>query len=283
MEQLTQQLALVSEVPNISPSRLAKASAAFQKQVMRDFRPLWNVLATVDAFPALEDVPIGYWPIIVRDDIGFSGAAGIHLDDGGQPFALVQYSNAWTLTASHEILEMIADPFGSRLLAGNSVKPGQGRVEYLVEVCDPSEAAAFSYRVNGVMVSDFYTLNYFDPLPAPGVRYSFTGAITQPRQVLKGGYLSWHDPVSNHWFQETFLSGSKPKFRDLGVLSATGSLRSQIDRLTPVPEHLGKGLPASNQMVAAANASVESIEEAASSKAKFWRSQINALKKQYRK
>lgn len=283
MEQLLQQLALVSEVPDISPSRLARAGAAFQKQVMRDFRPLWNVLATVDAFPSLDDVPIGYWPIIVRDDIGFSGAAGIHLDDDGQPFALVQFSNAWTLTATHEILEMIADPFGNRVVAGDSVKPGQGRVEYLVEVCDPSEAAAFSYRVNGVMVSDFYTPSYFDPLPAPGVRYSFTGAITKPRQVLKGGYLSWHDPVTNHWFQETFLSGSQPKFRDLGVLSAAASLRSQIDRLTPVSEHLGKALPAGNKLMAAANAVAESIEEAGSSKAKLWRAQINALKQQYGK
>jgi hypothetical protein len=283
MEELIQQLALVSEVPDISPSRLARAGAAFQKQVIRDFRPLWNVLATVDAFPSLDDVPIGYWPIIIRDDIGFSGAAGIHLDDDGQPFALVQFSNAWTLTATHEILEMIADPFGNRLVAGDSVKPGQGRVEFLVEVCDPSEASAFSYRVNGVMVSDFYTPSYFDPLPAPGVRYSFTGAITKPRQVLKGGYLSWHDPVTNHWFQETFLSGSKPKFRDLGVLSAAASLRSEIDRLTPVSEHLGKGLPAGNKLVAAATAVAESIEEGGASKAKLWRAQINALKQQYGK
>jgi hypothetical protein len=283
MEQLIQQLALVSEVPNISPSRLAITAAALQKQAIRDFWPLWNVLATVASFPALEDVPIGYWPVIIRDDIGFSGAAGIHLDDDGQPFALVQFSNTWTLTTSHEILEMVADPFGNRLVAGDSPKPGQGRVEFLVEVCDPPEAAAFSYRVNGVMVSDFYTPSYFDPLAAPGVRYSFTGAITQPRQVLKGGYLSWHDPVTNHWFQETFFTGSQPKFRDLGVLSAAASLRSQIDRLTPLPLHLGKGLPAGNKLVAAASAVAESIEEGGSSKAKLWHAQINALKQQYGK
>src|SRR5215211_688992 len=136
MDQLINQLALVSEVENISSSQLARVSAALQKQVMRDFRPIWNVLATVDSFPTLEDVPIGYWPIIIRDDIGFSGAAGIHLDKDGQPFALVQFSNTWSLTTSHEILEMLADPFGNRLIAGDSIKPDQGRVEYLLEVCD---------------------------------------------------------------------------------------------------------------------------------------------------
>lgn len=281
MDQLIHELALVSEVSSITPAKLAKASAALQKQVMRDFRPLWNVLATVDAFPTLEDVPIGYWPIIIRDDIGFSGAAGIHLDESGQPFALVQYSNTWTLTASHEILEMLADPFGNRLVAGDSIKPGQGRVEYLVEVCDPSEDSAFSYRVNGVVVSDFYTPSFFDPVKAAGVRYSFIGAITAPRKVLKGGYLSWHDPVSNHWFQQTWFSGPKPKFVDLGVLAATASIRSEIDRLTPVPQHLGKGLPAGNSLVAAAATSAEAIEEAGSSKAKSWHAQIDALKQKY--
>ena len=43
-------------------------------------------------------------------------------------------------------------------------------------------------------MSDFYTPRFFDPLVAPGVRYSFTGALTEPRQVLRGGYLSWARP-----------------------------------------------------------------------------------------
>ena len=128
---------------------------------------------------------------------------------------------------------MLVDPFGSRLVAGDSPKPGQGRVEFLVEVCDPSEAAEFGYSVNGILMSDFYTPRFFDPLVAPGVRYSFTGALTEPRQVLRGGYLSWHDPVSDHWWQQTWFSGAAPRFRDLGVLTASaGGIRAQIDRIT---------------------------------------------------
>ena len=128
---------------------------------------------------------------------------------------------------------MLADPFGNRLIAGASPKPGQDRVEFLVEVSDPSEAIEFGYSVNGIQLSDFYTPHFFDPVQGSGVRYSFTGAITKPRQVLKGGYLSWHDPLTDHWFQETFFSGSKPTFVDLGKLSASnGSFRSQIDGLS---------------------------------------------------
>ena len=43
----------------------------------------------------------------------------------------------------------------------------------------------------------------------------------------------WHDPVSDHWFQQTWFSGTKPAFRDIGVLGRlTGGLRSYIDANT---------------------------------------------------
>ena len=93
----------------------------------------------------------------------------------------------------------------------------QRRSEGLVEVCDPSEAVEFGYTVNGITMSDFYTPSYFDPVFAPGVRYSFTGAIREPRQVLAGGYLSWHEPITDHWWQLIFFT-DRPQFRDLGRL-----------------------------------------------------------------
>ena len=161
--------------------------------------------ATVDAFVKLEDVPPDYWPIIVMQDV--QGAAGYHEDQNGQPFAVVEFGGQWSLTASHECLEMLADPFGRRLRAGmlldQAIQLGMPpkRVRYLVEVCDPSESAQFAYQVNGLLVSDFYTPHFFDPVRAPSVRYSFTGAIDAPRKVLDGGYISWEDPVSRHWFQ----------------------------------------------------------------------------------
>ncbi len=233
---LLRQVALVSESSRISTSDLASVSAALQKQASRDLVQFWDVKATVDAFPRLEDIPVGYWPIIVMDDIQTQGAAGVHEDKNGQPFALVTSSDqleGWSLTASHEMIEMLVDPFGNRLEAGDSPKADQGRVQILVEACDPSEAANFAYTVNGVLVSDFYSPRFFDPVAAPGVRYSFTGAIEEPRQVLRGGYLSWHDVASDTWWQETWFDGDAPSFRNLGRLSAeNGNFRSQIDRLT---------------------------------------------------
>src|SRR5208337_2570186 len=120
----------------------------------RDLTPIWEISATVDAFDKLEDVPMGYWPILVLDDIQTPGAAGIHEDKNGQPFALVTAASTldgWSLTASHEALEMLVDPFGNHLVAGDSPKSDQGRVSFLVEVSDPSEAADFGYSVNGIL------------------------------------------------------------------------------------------------------------------------------------
>jgi hypothetical protein len=235
-DQLLRQLALVSESQSINPSDLALVSAALQKQATRDLVQFWDLKATVDVFPRLEDVPVGYWPIIIMDDIHTSGAAGVHEDENGQPFALVTASNdrdVWSLTCSHEMIEILVDPFGNRLIASDSPKADQGRVQILVEACDPSEAAEFAYTVNGILVSDFYSIRFFDPVAASGVRYSFTGALQEPRQVLRGGYLSWVDPGTGSWWQEIWFDGDQPSFRELGKLNAQdGSFRSQIDRVT---------------------------------------------------
>src|SRR6266404_170431 len=101
---MVNQVALVSETANITLGALNIVSAAIQKQVSRDLGPIWDIQASVSAFDTLEDVPLGYWQVIIKDNIGYD-AAGIHLNsDNGQPFALVQYSDDWSLTMSHEAL-----------------------------------------------------------------------------------------------------------------------------------------------------------------------------------
>src|SRR5262245_52778329 len=270
MTAILRQLAVVSESSSISFSELMRVSAALQKQAVRDLSPIWEISATVDPFHKLEDVPLGYWPLIIRDDIGFD-AAGIHLDKDNQPFALVTSGEGWSLTASHETLEMLVDPFGNRLVAGDSPKPDQGRVEFLVEVCDPSEATEFGYTVNGITVSDFYTPAYFDPVRAQGVRYSFTGAIREPRQVLRGGYLSWHEPISDHWWQLVFF-GQSAQFRDLGILTQkpNESLRAMIDRITTAPA--AKSMFRDMEPVTLATRNFESfVAPTSESKAALWR------------
>jgi hypothetical protein len=276
MSKLVANLALVSEVDGHDPSDVARVSAALQKQASRDFGPYWEVDATVDAYPRLEDVPVGYWPMIVKADIGIPGAAGIHLDDNGQPFALITMSDSWSLTASHETLEILADPLGNRLVAGQSPHPDQGRVAFLVEVCDPSEAAQFGYTVNDILVSDFYTPRFFDPVPTDNCRYSYTGAIKEPRTILVGGYISWLDPLSDEWWQQTWFEGDEPTFRNLGKADTAMSLRSWIDRQTDHPG-IDTGLPKNNAKLQAAVAVGEQTNKALEAKAGRLREQIDRI------
>src|SRR4051794_5355303 len=102
-------LALVSEVKGHDQGDVARVAAALQRQATRDFGPIWDVKASVNAFPTLKDAPVGYWPMIVKQDINTPGAAGVHEDKNGQPFALIAMSDSWSLTASHEMLEMLGD------------------------------------------------------------------------------------------------------------------------------------------------------------------------------
>ncbi len=229
---MTSQIALVSETPHVSLAELTIVANALQKQVTRDFSLLWTVTATVGAFQTVEDAPVGSWHVVIRDDI-VSDAAGIHqLDASHQPFALVRWAAQWSLTASHEILEMLADPFGNRLMPGDSPKPDQGRVLFLVEVCDPCQSAAVAYTVNGVLVSDFCTPDYFAPSGTSGARYSFSGAVTEPRQVLPDGYLTWLYPATGHLWQLLMEDGNR-RLTDVGPQPpANACLRVTSDRAT---------------------------------------------------
>jgi hypothetical protein len=269
-------LALISEVEGHDPADVSRVAAALQRQALRDLGPIWDVAATVDVFPSLDDVPVGYWPMSIRTDIEHEGAEGIHLDENNQPFALITFSDSWSLTASHEMCEMLRDPRGNELVPGPSPVPDQGRVGFVLELCDPSEAAEFGYTVNDVLVSDFYTPRFFDPVAVEGVRYSFTGAIEKPREVLPGGYLSWLDPVSNHLWQERWF-GDEPEFVDLTAMEpGFKSLRTEIDRRTPHPQ-LSRGLDKTDETLRAAIAAGEGTAAAAAAKAERLREQIATI------
>jgi len=231
---ILQHIALVSTSKKITADRLSTVGAALQKQATRDLGPIWGVKATVDVFQTIKSIPVGYWPIIIKDKIDDPEAAGYHTDKHGQPFSLVSYSEDWSITCSHEMLEMLVDPFGNRLFTSDSIKPGQGRAQYLVEVCDPSEDDKFGYTINGERVSDFYTPEYFDPVATKSGRYSYTGFITKPKQILKNGYLSWHLPEKKEWWQASMF-GKKLTFENITpdmekVRGAT--IRSKMDRLS---------------------------------------------------
>lgn len=231
-------VAVVSRSSHIQAGDLSSVVAALQVQVTRDFGPLWGVSAVVDAFPTVEDIPVGGWVVTIEDDIHTPGAGGFHLARNGQPYALVQYSDTWSLAVSHETLEMLADPSGNRSQAAPSPADGVTQSLYLVEVCDPCEAAEYAYSIDGILLSDFILPPYYDAV-SRSIPYSFTGAVNQPRQVLRGGYVSYLDE-SDHIVRQLIwpATAQEPSVRELGpiTLDGTGTIREWVDSRTEHPE-----------------------------------------------
>lgn len=211
-------VALVAETKRISAQELASAEAVLQKQLTRDFAPIWGIKARLQAYSDWKNVPTGSWPVTVRDAIDAPGTLGFHSVNKGLPYAQITYGDSWQFAASHDMLEMLADPNCNRTVAAPSVRPGERRnVNYLVEICDPSGTNPnFGYDIDGVRVANFCTPQYYDAAAKAGVRHSFTKAIGKPLEILKGGYLSWSDPQTKRWCQKIWWN-EKPEYRDLGV------------------------------------------------------------------
>jgi NADH/NAD ratio-sensing transcriptional regulator Rex len=53
------QIAIVNQTNRISSSELSEAVAAIQKQVNRDFAPIWNINGTLASFNDVKSVPLG--------------------------------------------------------------------------------------------------------------------------------------------------------------------------------------------------------------------------------
>ena len=269
---LTARVVLIDRTKKVSFEQLSAVAAALNLQVQRDLAPIWQISAAVTASPNSTHVSLGTWPIFIVDNLP-PDEGGVHLTRHHQPYALVELGAGWTIAASHECLEMLVDPSGSRLHASNAVGVVDGRVqdvpgkfEYLVEVCDPSESDAFAYAIDDVTVSDFYTPRYFDPVGMPNARYSFTGAIKKPRDVLNGGYLSWLNPETNT-LQQLKNFGS-PEIVDLG--EATGAcLRQFVDGKSRTTVGLSK-LTGKNQRLSMTTLRGTLLDHAAAAKAKAY-------------
>ena len=232
------QVGLVDKTKAIDPELMHAVAAALTIQVTRDLPQFWNVQATVTYEPNASKIPAGVWPVFLVKTLP-PGEGGFHLDQHNQPYAKVIASPAsdeWTIDASHETLEMLVDPNGNRLQPSTSIQiengkivDGTGQFGYLVEACDPCEADNYAYPIQGVAVSDFLTPHFYDPVVTPGTRYSFTGAIKAPRQILPGGYISWVNQQSNEMQQLLWVDPTKaPKIVNLGPASGA-SLREWVD------------------------------------------------------
>jgi len=158
---------------------LDKLVAALAKQLQQDFVPIWGYPAKLYV---TQNAKPDEWQVVFLNDADAANALGYHdLTKNGQPISKVfvkttiSAGEKVSVTASHELLEMLIDP-GAQLWAQSS----DGKF-YAYEMCDAVEAA--EYLIDGIAVSDFVYPSFFESWHKPGsvaVRSSQAGQPAVP-------------------------------------------------------------------------------------------------------
>lgn len=191
-------VALINQSSALTDADVRAAAAALNVQVNRDFTKAWGIDCMVQAITKGKKPPGGAWWLVLLDNSDVADALGYHdLTNENLPLGkvFVETSRAagdsWSVTASHELLEMLADPY-----LWDTVGPYTGGKLYAKEVCDPCEAQ--EYDIDGVPVSDFVYPAYFGT--GPGTKLNHLGGLDTPLTLLPGGYLSYWTPTGG-WKQ----------------------------------------------------------------------------------
>lgn len=165
---------------------LAKLVAAMQQYVSQDVAPVWGTPATLKV---TDDFLNGAWAMVFLDDADQQDALAYHeLTPDGLPLAKVfvrttiQNGDAVSVSASHELVEMLVDPAINMMTTG----PDPATM-YAYESADPVED--LSYDVAGIPMSDFVYPSYFEMFRKPSsVRFDHMNRVTRPFELLAGGY-----------------------------------------------------------------------------------------------
>jgi hypothetical protein len=201
----TQNIAVVNRCTVLEDEdEIKRGVNALQIQCDRDFAKYYGITAKLSFVGKDQAPPADQWWLLILDDSTQAGALGFHdLTSQGLPqgkvFARtdVEFGDEWTVTTSHELLEMLGDPSINKTV---SVEMEDHHIrQYMYEVCDACERDKFGYEINGVLVSDFVTPQWFEPLAIneSSPQFDHMRKISQPFELLEGGYIGIND--GNGW------------------------------------------------------------------------------------
>jgi len=206
----TIQISVINESTVLADADVAPVVAALQKQVTNDFRPVWGTDAELNIVAKNAQPPAGSWWLVLLDDSDQANALGYHdLTTEGLPIGKVfaasdlKAGTSWTVTASHELLEMLGDPnINLSVFVQNSNTAG---MLYAYEVCDACEDDSFGYQIDNVLLSDFVYPSWFESFHTEGsTQFDRMNKIQSPLQLLSGGYIGvFNVTAGSGWQQQT--------------------------------------------------------------------------------
>ena len=185
---------------------------AINRQIEGDFAPYWGFGARLRLEGRSEKKPSehaladmrGEAVLYVWDHVD-PDAQGYHeRNDRGIPYGYVFLDLAaaldepWSVTLSHEALELIGDPENNLFVAGPHPTIRKRRVFHWYEMCDAVQDE--HYEIDGIGVSNFVLPLYFTPGTERGSRNDFLGRKYDGKTLASfginpGGYIGFYDPV----------------------------------------------------------------------------------------
>jgi len=219
-------ISIVNRSASISDAEVLEVIRAINRQIREDFEPYWSFGATLRLEGSDGRVPDGMAAAELRgdailylwDQVDLAGALGYHAANyRGIPYGFVftelckQLGELWSVTLSHEALELLADPQTNLLVQGPHPVYPERNVFHWFEMCDAVQAQ--TYAIDGVAVSNFVLPLYFTPSEEPGGRtdflgYPIPGGRLPSFGISPGGYVGFFDPQLGD-FDQAYLPGDE--------------------------------------------------------------------------
>jgi hypothetical protein len=216
MPQLTQtqpstiQISVINESTVLADTDVVPVVAALQKQVTNDFFPAWGTDAELTLVPKGTQPASGSWWLVLLDDTDQANALGYHdLTSEGLPIGKafvvsdLKAGTSWTVTASHELLEMLGDPnINLTVFVQNTNTAG---ILYAYEVCDACEDDSLGYKIDNILLSDFVYPGWFESFRTEGsTQFDRMKKMQLPFQLLVNGYIGvFNVTAGSGWQQQT--------------------------------------------------------------------------------
>lgn len=209
---ITRSIAIANRSTVLSDQQVQDALPAMQHQANYHFAPFWHSGARLHFTDAPDSIPKGMDRIEIIDDSDMQGALGYHdLTQDGTPEALIfaatdkQYGLSWTVTFTHELLELLADAWINQAAQFDDKK------FWAVEVCDAVEADESGYEITygslpPVLCTDFILPKWLIPGSSTN-KFDYKGHCSGPGDILSGGYMSIYDVSKGGWTQVQNFDG----------------------------------------------------------------------------
>lgn len=207
-------ISIVNRSTTISDEELLNAVRAINRQLREDFEPYWSINAQMRVETAIASCEVrnaaelrGDAVMYLLEEADVQEALGYHDKTcRGIPcgFVFLKLARAlkenWTVTLSHEAIELVADAQANLLVRGPHPADAKRIVYHYFELCDAVQDE--TYEIDGITVSNFVLPGYFTPQEEEGMRNDFLNRRDKHGHTLKsfgvkpGGYIGFFDPES---------------------------------------------------------------------------------------